>query len=132
MREFNDAEKQQLQAKIKDEQERQHQTVKEIALRNEEASKSGTSTALSYFWKYGFLVIILCLLAFNVIILLLWWDFVYDRYANLVVALALLFNHIVFYLTKIGWPSRVMKTIACIWIVFALAYILWVLSVQFA
>ena len=39
------------------------------------------------------------------------------------IALGLLFNHIALYFTKKGWPSRVMKTIACFWIVFVFAYL---------
>ncbi len=37
MRQFTDAEKQELQAKIEDQQERQNQAVKEFARRKEEA-----------------------------------------------------------------------------------------------
>ena len=149
MRQFTDAEKQILQAKIKDEQVRREQAVKEIARRiEEEASKSRavsrtpsalgslrrTLPELGSFWKYGFLGVILCLLAFNVILALIWEvplkDPLFDRhadpmYAGFVVALMLLFNHIAFYFTKSGWQSRVMKTVAWIWIVLASAYVIW-------
>ena len=124
MKTFTDTEKQQLQAKIKDEQERQ-QVLKEIAqIENEKETKRMKgiiSTALSY--KYGFLAIIICLLIWNVVPLSKWRNFDYDQYGNLIIALVLLFNHIAYQLTKRGWLSRLMKTIAWIWIVFVLAYI---------
>ena len=63
MRVFTDAEKQQLQTKIKDEQERQR-VLREIAqIENEKESqrmKGIISTVFSF--KYGFLVLIICLL----------------------------------------------------------------------
>ena len=127
MRAFTDIEKQQLQAKIKDEQERQ-QVLKEIAQIEEEKEakrmKGIISTAFSF--KYGFLVLIIGLLIWNVASLLKWQNFDYDQYGNLIIALMLLFNHIAYQLTKRGWLSRVMKTIAWIWIVFGFAYIFWI------
>ena len=127
MRAFTDIEKQQLQAKIKDEQERQ-QVLKEIAQIEEEKEakrmKGIISTAFSF--KYGFLVLIIGLLIWNVASLLKWQNFDYDQYGNLIIALVLLFNHIAYQLTKRGWLSRVMKTIAWIWIVFGFAYIFWI------
>ena len=126
MRVFTDAEKQQLQAKIEDEQERQR-VLKEIAqIENEKESKRSKgiiSTALSF--KYGLLAIIICLLVWNVATLLKWRNFGYDQYLNLAVALMLLFNHIAWHFTKKGRLSRVMKTIAWIWIVFVCAYLFW-------
>ena len=147
MRQFTDAEKQELQAKIEAQQERQNQAVEEFARRkqaaeefarrNEEASMSRTLSVLGFFWKYGFLGFILCLLAFNVILVLIWEDSLYNQYAHpkyvgLVVALMLLFNHIAFYLTNKGWQSHVMKTVAVIWLVLGVAYIHWVSKVQIA
>ncbi len=149
MRQFTDAEKQILQAKIKDEQERRDQAVKEIATRiKEDALKnrvvSRTPTALASFtrtvpvlgsiWKYGFLGVILCLLVFNVIMVLLWRDVSSDQldrvmYANVVIALMLLFNHVAFHITKKGWASRVMITVSAIWTVFGLAYVIWAFRV---
>ena len=112
MRVFTDAEKQQLQAKIKDEEERQR-VLKEIAqIENEKESKRRRdiiSTAFSF--KYVMLVFIICLLVWNVALLLKRRNFSYDQYLNLVVALMLLFNHIAYYFTQRGWLSRVMKTI---------------------
>ena len=126
MRVFTDAEKQQLQAKIKDEQERQR-VLKEIAqIENEKESKRSKgiiSTALSF--KYGLLAIIIFLLVWNVATLLKWRNFGYDQYLNLAVALMLLFNHIAWHFTKKGRLSRVMKTVAWIWIVFVFAYLFW-------
>ena len=69
------------------------------------------------------LVFIICLLVWNVALLLKRRNFSYDQYLNLVVALMLLFNHIAYYFTQRGWLSRVMKTIAWLWIVFVFAYL---------
>ena len=146
MRQFTDAEKQILQAKIKDEQERREQGVKEISRRiEEEASKNRavnqtlnslcflnrrTMHVMGSFWKYGFLGVTFCLLVFNVTMVLIWRNVASEQvakvmYANLVVALMLLFNHVAFHITKRGWASRVMKTVAVIWIVIASTYLIW-------
>ena len=90
MRVFTDDEKQKLQAKIKDEQERQR-VLKEIAqIENEKESKRNSG---------------------------------YDQYGSLIIVLILLFNHIAYQFTKKSWLSRVMKTIAWIWIAFVWAYL---------
>ena len=124
MRVFTDDEKQKLQAKIKDEQERQR-VLREIAqIENEKESKRKKgiiSTALSY--KYGFLVLIICLLVWDVTSLLERRNSGYDQYGSLIIVLMLLFNHIAYQFTKKGWLSRVMKTIAWIWIAFVWAYL---------
>lgn len=82
------------------------------------------STAFSV--KYGFLVLIICLLIWNIASLLKWRNFDYDQYGNLMIALALLFNHLAYQFTKKGWSSRVMKTIAWTWAVFTFAYVFWI------
>ena len=127
MRAFTDAEKQQLQAKIKDEQERQR-LLKEIAQIEEEKEakrmKGIISTAFSF--KYGFLVLIIGLLVWSTDPLMKWQNFDRFQFGNLVVPLMLLFNHIAYQFTKKGWLSRVMKTIAWIWLVFGFAYIFWI------
>ena len=126
MRVFTDAEKQQLQAKIKDEQERQR-VLREIAqIENEKESKRMKgiiSTALSY--KYGFLALILFLLVWSADPLLKWQNFDRFRFSNLVAPLMLLFNHLAYNFTKKGWLSHVMKTIAWIWVAFGCAYLFW-------
>ncbi len=126
MRVFTDAEKQQLQAKIKDEQERQR-VLKEIAqIENEKEAKRKKgiiSTALSY--KYSMLGFILFLIALNIFLLLPRQNYDYYTYLVPMVTLMLLFNHIAYQFTKKGWLSRVMKTIAWIWIVFVFAYLFW-------
>ncbi len=126
MRVFTDAEKQQLQAKIKDEQERQR-VLKEIAqIENEKEAKRKKgiiSTALSY--KYSMLGFILFLIALNIFLLLPRQNYDYYTYLVPMVTLMLLFNHIAYQFTKKGWLSRVMKTIAWIWIVFVCVYLFW-------
>ena len=101
---FTDAEKQQLQAKIKDEQERQRVLRKIAQVENEKEPKRRRGvllTALSF--KYGFLGLILCLLVLNVIILLLFgWRNIPPTYFGFMIALGLLFNQIALYFTKKG------------------------------
>ncbi len=134
MKQLTDAEKQQLAAKIKYVKERQ-QALRENnpdLPKTLEAASVETGDVrkfrLNYFWKYGMLAIILCLAAFNVFQLLRWRNFGSNDYlnVNLVVALMLLFNHIAFHFTKVGWTSRVMKIAAGIWAVLGLVYIFWV------
>ena len=124
MRQFTDAEKQQLQIKIKDEGERQKQAVRELARRNDGTPKKRVSPA----WKYGFLGVILCLVAFNVYILLNMRNLGFDQFGGLMFVLWILFDHIAVYFTKTGWQRRVMTTVARIWFVFTLAYGVWILS----
>ena len=132
MRQLTDAEKQQLERKIDKFQKRQ-QTLREnnpdLPKTLEAASvETGDvrSFRLNYFWKYGMLAIILCLLAFNVFQLLKWRGSNDYINVNLVVALMLLFNHIALFFTKTGWISHVMKIAAGIWAVLGLVYIFWV------
>ena len=131
MKQLTDTEKQKLAAKIKDEQKRQ-QTLRE---RNPDLPETFEAVsaktrivrriALRHLWKYIFLGIILCLLAFNVYKFLMWRDFFSNEIINLnvLIALTLLFNHIAFNFTKTGRTSRVMKMVALAWIVVVSIYI---------
>ena len=121
MRQFTEAEKQQLQTKI-DNQEQKQRIVGEIIRKNKEAKRTGS---IGTVWKYGLLAIILCLFGFNVIL------YFYARHSghpqsiillNFVVVLMLLLNHIAFNFTKSGRSSLVMKTLAIIMAVSGLAY----------
>ena len=134
MKQLTDAEKYQLEGKIKKEQERQ-QTLREDNPDLPETLEAAIEETgvirrfrLDYLWKYGMLAIILCLLAFNVFQLLKWKNFGSNEYLNinLVVALMLLFNHIAFYFTKAGRIGRMMKIFAGIWAVLGLVYMFWV------
>ena len=130
MKQLTDTEKQGLEAKIQDEQERQ-QTLREMYPNTSEDSKETseiTGFTSSYIWKYGFLAFILCLLALNVFIFLKWQKFGYDEYIVPMVTLMLLFNHIAYYLTTKGWKSVLMKTFAWLWIVLVFVYMYWVLG----
>ncbi len=131
MRQLTDAEKQQLEGKIKREQERQ-QTLREknpdLPESFEKASaKTGIARkiALKHLWKYGLLGLILCLLTYNVFRFLTWHNLGSNRLlnVNILVALMLLFTHIGFNFTKTGRQSRIMKTVACVWIVLVCVYI---------
>ena len=82
MKQLTDAERQQLEAKIKDEKERQ-QTLRMNP--NRPAVSAETEFTLSLLWEYGMLAIILYLLTFNVMHLLKWQNFAYDEYGNLVI-----------------------------------------------
>ena len=121
MRQFTDAEIQQLQTKIEN-QERKQRIVGEIIRKNKEAK---AAVPLVNVWKYGFLALILCLFGFNLIF------YFYTRHSNipqslfllnLVVALWLLLHHIAFHFTKTGRLSLVMKTVACVMAISGLAY----------
>ena len=130
MRIFTNAEKQELQSKIREEQERQRVLEERIQIEKEKEAKRSRgviSTVLSV--KYGFLLVILCLLAFSVWALLPFgWRIDFSGNLSLGVVLGLLFNHIAWHFTKKGRLSRVMKTIAVVWMVFVLAYMLWLLK----
>ena len=128
MRVFTDDEKQQLQAKIKDETGTAASALKEsIQIEKEKESKRSKgiiSTLFSH--KYGVLVFIFFLIVLNIHLLLPPRNYDSDTFLGPVVTLMLLFNHLAYQFTKRGWLSRVMKTIAWIWVVFGSAYVLWV------
>ncbi len=134
MKQLTDAEKKQLEGKIERLRERQRtlrETNPDLPKTFEEASANAgliRRFSRSSAWKYGFLAVILCLLAYNVYQFLQWKNFGANKYinVNLVVTLMLLFNHIAFRFTKTGWKSRVMKTVAGASIGFGLVYIFWV------
>ena len=126
MKQLTDTEKQQLDAKIKEEQKRQ-QTLREANPDLPESFKTAsakTEFTQSPLWKYGFLIIILCLLVPIVLILITERNFDPKSviYLNIMVVLILLFNHIAYYITTKGWKSRVMKIGAWVWIVFVFVY----------
>ena len=126
MRAFTDAEKEQLQAKIKDEQERQRVLKEIIQFEKEKESKRSKgiiSTVLSV--KYGFLILIFLLIVLDIYLLLPPRHYDSHSFIAPVVTLMLLFNHIAWHFTKKGWPSHVMKTIAWVWIIFGCAYLFW-------
>ena len=77
----------------------------------------------SNLWKYGVLVLLLCLLAYNVLHLLKFRNFGYDQYGPPMLTLMLLFSHISLYLTTKGRKSIVMKTVAWVWIALVFAYL---------
>ena len=135
MKQLTDAEKREFEAKIQEEKERQQALRESNSDLPEtfEAASAKTGIARKFvprqLWKYGFLGIILCLLAFNVFQFFRWGDFGSNRNINLnlLIALTLLFIHIAFNFTKTGWKSRVMKTVAWAWmvLVFIYLYISW-------
>ena len=130
MKQLTNTDKQQLKMKIEEEQERQ-QTLREMYPNPAENSKEasvGTEFTSSYLWKYGFLALILCLLAYGLFLQFKWRKFEYDEFGGLVVPLMLLFNHIAYYFTTKSWKSIVMKTVAWVWMVLGFVYFFWILG----
>ena len=126
MKQLTDTEKQQLDAKINDEQKRQ-QALREAnpdLPESFETASPKTEFTQSLVWKYGFLVVILCLLAFSVVLFFQGRDSGSAKAfnLNLMVVLILLFNHIAYYITTKGWKSWLMKTVAWVWIVLVFVY----------
>jgi hypothetical protein len=89
---------------------------------NQEQQKIQKLPAL---WKHGFLIVLLCLLAANIVNLTrnLKSGYSGEKYTNMVVAIALLFNHIAFFYAASGLWSKIMKTIAVAWLIFGGVYI---------
>lgn len=130
MKQLTVAEKQQLDAKIKEEHKRQ-QVLRETNPDLPESFKAASAETQGmrrlvpkYLWKYGFLVVILCLLAFSVFLFFEGQDSDSKKAfnLNLMIVLMLLFNHIAYYLTTKGWKSWVMKTVAWVWIALVFVY----------
>ena len=130
MKQLTDAERQQLDAKIKEEQKRQ-QVLRETNPDLPESFKAASAETQGmrrivpkYLWKYGFLVAILGLLAFSVFLFFEEQDSDSKKAfnLNLMIVLMLLFNHIAYYFTTKGWKSWVMKTVAWVWIALILVY----------
>ena len=129
MKQLSGTEKQELEAKIQAEQERQ-QGLQETNPNIPTTSTENKFTP-SNLWKYSALGVILFLIVFNVFLFVMSGNSESNKSVvkmNLVVVLMLLFNHIAFTFTKTGWKSRVMKTVAFVWIAFGFAYILWVVT----
>ena len=131
MKQLTDAEKQKLDAKIREERKRQ-QVLRETNPDLPESFKAASAETQGmrrlvpkYLWEYGFLVAILGLLAFSVFLFFKGQDSDSKKVfnLNLMIVLMLLFNHIACYLTTKGWKSRVMKTVACAWIVLVFVYL---------
>ena len=115
MKQLTDTEKQKLQEK----------SLNTPAGSKETSGATGFTS--SYLWKYGFLALLLCFLVSDVRHLLRWRNFAYDQYGGIIITLALLFNHVAFYLTMKGRKSIVMKAVACVWIVLAFVYFFWII-----
>ena len=118
MKTFTDAEKEQLQTKIKDEQERQRALRESIQIEKDKESKRSKgiiSRALSY--KYVMLGSLLFIFI-GYLIVLPPQSYNYHSYLAPITLLMVLFNHIAWNFTKRGRLSRAMKTIAWIWMAF--------------
>ena len=115
MRQFTEAEKQQLQDKIKDQQERRLK-----------GSENVSPNA-----KYSFLILIVIPVSFIVINLLVFRSFGIEEFGLLVITLLALFEHIAVHFTKAGWGRRLLKTVERVFIAAALAYIVYQVWLRF-
>ena len=116
MREFTEAEKQELQSKIRDQQERR--------LRGSESESPNA--------KYWSLAFILFAVALNVIILLLFRSLGHEQFYLLVITLLALLDHIATHFAKQGWKKRLLKTVEWVSIVSVLAYVAYQVWIRFA
>ena len=75
--------------------------------------------------KYGFLIVILCLLARSTATLVqqLRSGYSGEKYSNMVVLLMLLLNHVGYYYATSGLWSKIMKTIAWAWLIIGGIYV---------
>jgi hypothetical protein len=76
-------------------------------------------------WKHFFLVFLIGLALFHVFLLLSDNEFPEIAYPSFMIALGLLLSHIAYTYTKTGWQSKVMKTVAWIWLIVLLVYVIW-------
>jgi len=79
----------------------------------------------STWWKHGFLIVILCLLAMNIHTLVsnLKAGYSGEKYGNMVVVTMLLLNHVAFFYATSGWLSKIMKVFAYVWLIIGGIYI---------
>ena len=85
-------------------------------------------------WKHGFLIVILCLLAMNIHTLVSNLKAGYSgaNYINMVVVIALLLNHVAFFYATSGWLSKIMNVFAWVWMIIGSIYIFTRYLVEFA
>ncbi len=79
----------------------------------------------AFLWRYGFLVVILCLLGEGTVRLVnnLRSGYSGEKYGNMVVLLMLLFNHLAYFWATSGLWSKIMKRIAWAWLIIGCIYI---------
>ena len=116
MRPFTEAEKQQLRAKIKDQQERRLKGSENVSPNK----------------KYWSLAFIFCAVVFNVILFLQFRRFGAEQLYILVITLIALFDHIAAHFVKQAWKRRLLKTVEWVLIAAALAYIVYQVWIRFA
>jgi hypothetical protein len=78
-------------------------------------------------WVHGFLVALVCLLAWYVYLLvdMIRTGYPYPKYSGIFVMVLLILNHVAFNYTRRGLPAKVMKVLAIGWIIPTLAYLAW-------
>ncbi|MDD7985262.1 hypothetical protein PQO01_09890 [Lentisphaera marina] len=77
------------------------------------------------FWKHLFLAILLVILGFNIIHLvkMLESDYSGPKYANILIAILLLLNHVAYQYTQKGVLSTTMKTLSTLWLIGVFYYL---------
>ena len=86
----------------------------------------GVSNLGRYLWKHFFLIFLVGLLVFALSNVINAYDYPAIRtnaYGLVIGVLGQIFMHIAFYYTKTGWKSKVMKTVAWVWLGLMMAYI---------
>jgi hypothetical protein len=73
---------------------------------------------------HGFLVFLLCLVAANVAILVVFGGYSFTEYLNLMLALTMLFQHLAMRYARPGLPRRAMQALAFAWLAATLAFII--------
>jgi len=76
-------------------------------------------------WKHGSLIVLLCLLAWNIHILVSSLKAGYSgaNYTGMVVVIMLLLNHVAYFYATSGRLSKIMKVFARVWLIIAGIYI---------
>ncbi len=88
--------------------------------------KKVSSNLGRYLWKHFFLVFLVCLLVFALWNVINAYDYPAIRtnaYGLVLLVLGQIFMHIAFNYTKTGWKSKIMKTVAWIWLGLTMVYI---------
>jgi len=90
---------------------------------NQEQQKPQKLSAV--LWKHGFLVVILCLLVYNITTLVdnLRSGYSGEKYTNIVIVLMLLLNHVAFSYATSGRWSKIMKRLAYAWVIIGCIYV---------
>ncbi len=81
-------------------------------------------------WVHGFLVLLVCLLAWYTYLLvdMIRIGYPYPKYCGIIVVILLILNHIGFNYTRQGLAGKAMKILAIGWLIPTFAYLAWAWS----